>query len=176
MAEHNNDYHIVLEPGHVMKGSRGMAAAVTAAIQRNQDGGTLTEQSGEPILRPFTGGSRNSNNHSVSPTFDVGNFSSSPGHHHHNHQQQGDGDLDAAGLRTLMGGGTTVTLDSRANTSANHLYASHIKACEQILFPGVDTLTGVFSLEIVKVLERWYRCHGWPTNFNLVSIPESFRA
>lgn len=165
MAEHNNDYRIVLEPGHVMKGSRVDQQHVEWSSTDDTDG--QREMSGEPILRPFTSGSRNSNAHSVSPTFDVGNFSASPGAG----QQHGD---DAAALRAIMGG-TALTNggDSRAMTSANIVFP---KACEQILFPSADTLSGVFALEIVKVLQRWYRCHGWPTNFNLVTIPESFRA
>lgn len=168
MAEHNNDYRIVLEPGHVMKGSR------VNQYQRNnnnsQEAGVSAldeqrEHSGEPVLRPFTGGSRNSNNHSVSPTFDVGNFASSP---------EQNADADIAALRAMMGGTVTVTGESRLMTAATYLVES--KTCEQILFPSAETQTGVFALEIIKVLQRWYRCHGWPTNFNLVTIPESFRS
>ena len=41
--------------------------------RNNQLGSLITEISGEPILRPYSGVSRMSNRNSVSPTFDLHN-------------------------------------------------------------------------------------------------------
>lgn len=151
MAEHNNDYRVVLEPDNAMKSSRVNHSAVEHI-----------EQGGEPILRPFTGGSRHSvgiNNNSVSPTFNLDHFSSPM-------NQQ------ALSVDGAMLGGTSSGMGSRFMTATN---IGGSKAYEQLLFPSSDTISGVYALEILKVLQRWFRCHGWPTALHLVTIPNSFR-
>jgi hypothetical protein len=49
------------------------------------------------------------------------------------------------------------------------------KGQEPLLFPSNETNSGVFTYEILKILQRWFRCNGWPNSLNLVKIPDSFR-
>ena len=69
LADHQSDYHIVLEPGRIMKGSR-----ITAGMNSEQKTSAVSASEaamGEPLLRPFTGTSKYSNGRTVSPTFDM---------------------------------------------------------------------------------------------------------
>lgn len=147
-----------------MKGSRNQAS---------DSAGGKSEKSGEPILRPFTGGSRYSNNRTASPTFDM-NFSPN-----NNGVQSMVANFvdDPTALRAMLDAAlnneftpnmTQAGVDSRMST----VYS---KAQENILFPSTETMSGLFTFEVVKVLQRWFRCHGWPTSHNLITIPESFR-
>ena len=47
---------------------------------------------------------------------------------------------------------------------------------EPLLFPSSDTNSGIYSFELLKILQRWFRCNGWPTAQNIVRVPDSFRA
>jgi hypothetical protein len=62
LADHHAEYHIVLEPGHIMKGANS---------QKITSSGINEASLGEPLLRPFTGTSKYSNGRTVSPTFDM---------------------------------------------------------------------------------------------------------
>jgi hypothetical protein len=62
LAEHQSDYHIVLEQDHIMKGTRNIQLSALNS-----------EVSGEPILRPYSEASRVSRAQSVSPTFNLHN-------------------------------------------------------------------------------------------------------
>lgn len=152
LAEHNTDYHIVLEQGHIMKGSRLNGEY------------SPSEQSGEPILRPFTGTSRMSNNRTASPTFDMN--PSTP-----NGAQSSQVNEDVA-LRAGMNSGMTSNT-YRIDSAMSSIYS---KAQEQILFPSTETESGIYTYEVLKIIQRWFRCNGWPNSYNLVTIPESFRA
>lgn len=57
LADHLYDFHIVLEEGHIMKGSRTSVLA--------------SEMSGEPILRPFSDNSKYSQTIVGSPSFEM---------------------------------------------------------------------------------------------------------
>jgi len=50
------------------------------------------------------------------------------------------------------------------------------KIIESLVLPPPDTNSGIFVNEVVKVIQRWFGCNGWPTSHNIVKIPESFRA
>ena len=46
---------------------------------------------------------------------------------------------------------------------------------ESIMFPGTESEAGVFSMETLKALQRWFNCNGWSTSYNPIKIPDSFR-
>lgn len=49
------------------------------------------------------------------------------------------------------------------------------KSQEPILFPSSETTAGMNANQILKILQRWFRCNGWPNAHHIVKIPESFR-
>ena len=165
IADHNSEYRIVLEPGNIMKGSRNQAA---------DSAGCKSEISDEPVLRPITGGSRYSNNRTVSPTFDM---TFSPNNNGGMQSATANFADDPETLRAMLDPALnneltpTITHDD-ANSRLSSTYS---RALEYILFPSSETMSGLFSLEVLKILQRWFRCHGWPTSHHLVNIPESFR-
>lgn len=68
------------------------------------------------------------------------------------------------------------TPNSNAAISVNSIgNSTYSKSIENLKFPSNDTPSGTFAFELVKILERWYKCNGWPTSHNVVRIPESFR-
>jgi hypothetical protein len=46
---------------------------------------------------------------------------------------------------------------------------------ESVMFPSTESEAGVFSIETLKALQRWFSCNGWATSYNPVRIPDSFR-
>ena len=50
------------------------------------------------------------------------------------------------------------------------------RAQEALLFPSNESSVGVYTYEILKILQRWFKTNGWPTCHNPVKIPDSFRA
>ncbi|CAF0834043.1 unnamed protein product [Brachionus calyciflorus] len=150
LADHNTDYQIVIETGQIMKGTRTQKQASLAS-----------EMSGEPILRPCSNTSRLTNNRSVSPTFDM-NASmaeSSPIKDRDDYIQAAfQGDMTPNNLN----------YNSRLSTVLT-------KAQEPIVFPSCELNSGIYTFEVLKILQRWFKVNGWPQSHNLVKIPESFR-
>ncbi len=157
LADHLLDYHIVLEEGHIMKGSRASVMA--------------SEMSGEPFLRPFTGTSKISATRSGSPTFDMHISSNSKSA---NSNPNNEVDVIRAALNENNAGLITPTNLSHAVQSG--ISSIFSKAQEPLIFPTNDTNAGAFSYEIVRILQRWFRCNGWPSSINPVRIPDSFRS
>lgn len=155
LADHLLDYHIVLEEGHVMKGSRASVLA--------------SELSGEPFLRPLTGGSKLSVTRSGSPTFEMHASSNSKGESNNN-----DVDVIRAALNNTNNGLITPTnISHGVDSGVSSIFS---KAQEPLVFPSNDTNSGAFSYEILRILQRWFRCNGWSNSINPVKIPESFRS
>jgi hypothetical protein len=57
----------------------------------------------------------------------------------------------------------------------SRLSITFAKAIEPILFPAAETIVGSYTTQVTRAVERWFKCHGWPTSHNMVKIPESFR-
>lgn len=110
---------------------------------------------GDPILRPYSGTSHLSRN-GVTPTFDV-----------HDAMDDGLKEVDENGFN--QANRSMSRFESRMSTA-------FIKALDPLLFPSVETNSGLYTNQVLRALERWYKCNGWPTSHNLVKIPESFRA
>ena len=61
---------------------------------------------------------------------------------------------------------------SRLESRMSVLYS---KTLEPIVFPTNDKDSAIYTNQVLRALERWFKCNGWPTGHNLVKIPESFR-
>ena len=123
------------------------------------------DTTGEPLLRPYTGTSKYSNGRTASPTFDMNTSLAgrSP--------VKDEATVQAMMLNENGHGGLTpfMNMESRLST----VYS---KSQEPLIFPTSESNAGVYSFELLKILQRWFRCNGWPNAQNLVKIPESFRA
>ena len=150
LADHHANYHIVLEQGQVMKGTR---------TNQSLNG---SENSGEPILRPYSGTSRQSRSYSISPTFDL-----------QNSLNESQKDNEEAIHAAIIGDGSSPATLSRMESRMSTAFA---KALEPLLYPTAESNLGLYTNQVLRALERWFKCNGWPTGQNLVKIPESFRS
>ena len=135
-----------------MKGSRASVLA--------------SELSGEPFLRPFTGTSKLSVTRSGSPTFDM---------HASSNSKSASNNNDSDMIQAVLNNGNGLVTPNLSNAIDSGISSIFSKAQEPLIFPSNDTNSGVFSYEILRILQRWFRCNGWSNCINPVRIPESFR-
>ena len=141
----------IKKKGHIMKGSRASVVG--------------SEMSGEPFLRPYTGQSKMSQSRTCSPTFDM--------HTSSNPKSANNNDIDV--IRAALNNDSLVTPTNLSNQLQSRVSSIFSKAQEPLIFPANETTSGAFSYEILKILQRWFRCNGWQSAINPVRIPESFR-
>ncbi len=53
---------------------------------------------------------------------------------------------------------------------------TYSKSLEPLLYPSNENNTGIYTNQVLRAVERWFKINGWPTSHNLVKIPESFRS
>lgn len=140
-----------------MKGSRASVAG--------------SERSGEPFLRPYTGQSKMSQSRTCSPTFDM---HSSSNHKSAAYNNNDNNEIDV--IRAALNNEGLITPTNLSNQLQSRVSSIFSKAQEPLIFPGNETSSGAFSYEILKILQRWFRCNGWQNAINPVRIPESFRS
>lgn len=112
--------------------------------------------SGEPILRPFSAGSRMSRTRTTSPTFDA----------------------DASLYDPTPEAKDNEVIQMLRELSKSNEYSDSPPSRTQqaVMFPTDETEYGQFSAELLKILQRWFSNSGWPISYNPVRIPETFRA
>lgn len=124
-----------------------------------------SEMSGEPILRPYSDASKYSQTNAGSPTFDI---------HTSQSVQSRMKDIDAD-MRAAINNNEEAATPYLSQGGESRMSTVFTKGQEPLLFPSNETNSGVFAYEILKILQRWFRCNGWPNSLNLVKIPDSFR-
>ena len=72
-------------------------------------------------------------------------------------------------------GGLTPFIVAGNNNPESRFSSVYNKSQEPLVFPSSETSSGVYSFELIKILQRWFRSNGWPASQNIVKIPESFR-
>ncbi len=113
-------------------------------------------QSGEPILRRSSSGTTQATRtaDTTTPTFDL------------------DSD-ESIGMGTSYIHNVLSAITSKKTN--DHSDSPVSRTQDSVMFPTTETEAGVIAAETLKALQRWFTANGWPTSYNPVKIPESFR-
>jgi hypothetical protein len=79
-------------------------------------------------------------------------------------------------IRAALNNNGLITPTNLSHAVQSDISSIFSRAQEPLIFPTNDTNAGAFSYEIVRILQRWFRCNGWPNIINPVRIPDSFRS
>ncbi|CAF1137797.1 unnamed protein product [Didymodactylos carnosus] len=142
-----SEYHIVVQPGQIMKGSR---------IKSDE-----SHKSGEPLLvqKRAISSSNSRPNTSTSATFDQANESEDTSSENNSPQNRNE---------------RTPTPFARVRSGASSVGENNQNELNAALLPYFDNDTKTFHW-LVSILERWFSNQGWPKGTYPVKIPTTFR-